>query len=236
MIDGLRIAALIPARGGSKRLPGKNIRLLGGKPLIAWSIDFALANPAIDEIVVSTDDAAIADAARQSGVAVSWLRPANLSSDTASSVDVALHALDQLERAGRLPDILVLLQPTAPFREQGLLARALQLTVTNDLAPVIALGHAKTHPSWCFRMMEDGSVQPYGEGFAEGARSQDLPPAYEITGALYVIGADRFRREKSFAGQGLMGVVSSSRHYDCDVDDAFDWLVAEAVAAAMAKG
>jgi CMP-N-acetylneuraminic acid synthetase len=90
----MRILVLIPARGGSKRLPGKNIKLLGGKPLINWSIESILGISAVCDILVSTDDSEIAEIARQAGASVPWLRPANLSTDTASTVDVALHTLD----------------------------------------------------------------------------------------------------------------------------------------------
>ena len=108
----MRILALIAARGGSKRLPGKNMRLLGGKPLIIWSIDVAKNIPDICDILVSTDDPAIAAVCTEAGAYVPWLRPAELSTDTASPVDVALHALDWYRAKKGSVDGLLLLQPT----------------------------------------------------------------------------------------------------------------------------
>ena len=145
----MRILALITARGGSKRLPGKNIRPLGGKPLIVWSIDVAKDSLEICDILVSTDDSAIAAVCEKAGAYVPWLRPAELAIDTASSVDVALHALDWYEAEKGAVDGLLLLQPTSPFRTQATVQRGIELFSQHDYQPV--LGVSPTMRTRCGR-------------------------------------------------------------------------------------
>jgi CMP-N-acetylneuraminic acid synthetase len=114
----VKILALIPARGGSKRLPGKNIRILQEKPLIVWSIEVAKGIPEICDILVSTNDLAILSVCKEAGALVPWLRPASLATDEASSIDVAIHALDWYESEKGAIDGVMLLQPTSPFRSK----------------------------------------------------------------------------------------------------------------------
>lgn len=229
MISGQRVLALIPARGGSKRLPGKNIKCLAGKPLIAWSIDFARAQDEIDDVIVSTDSQDIAEVARKFGADVPWLRPASLASDTASSVDVVKHALNELQNAGRQFEYLVLMQPTTPFRDPAMLQEALIKCHASGGAPVVAFCNAKTHPSWCFWRTAGGEMVRSGDRGADVTRSQDLPPAYQISGSLYVVGVERFLQEETFFSHDMQAVISTKRVYDCDIDDEIDWHLAEAL-------
>ena len=223
--------ALILARGGSKRLPGKNVKLLGNLPLITWSIEFAKGHPGIDNIVVSTDDSDIARVARDAGVAVPWLRPAELASDTATSVDAILHALSAEAAAGREYEQLVLLQPTSPFRDPAMLAEALIISRSNGGCPVVAVGAAKSHPLWCYKVTAEGTAVPYVSN-EDGAvsRSQDLPAAYEITGNLYVAGVKPFLENPAFLNERTRVVVSTNRILDCDIDDELDWELAASIA------
>ena len=124
MSADLRLLAIVPARGGSKRLPRKNVLLLGGKPLIAWTIDAARDSGCFVDVLVSTDDAEIADRARAHGALVPWLRPPEFATDTARSIDVVLHALDWYERERGAVAGMMLLQPTSPFRTAGKIGRA----------------------------------------------------------------------------------------------------------------
>jgi CMP-N-acetylneuraminic acid synthetase len=223
--------ALILARGGSKRLPGKNVKLLGNLPLIAWSINFAKGHSGVDNIVVSTDDAEIAQVALENGVDVPWLRPAELASDTATSVDAILHALKAEAMEGREYEHLVLLQPTSPFRDPAMLTEALEKSRSSGGCPVVAVGAAKSHPLWCYKIAEDGSAVPYFSN-EEGtvSRSQDLPPAYEITGNLYVVGVKSFLEKPEFLNACTKVVVSTNRMLDCDIDDELDWDLATCIA------
>ncbi len=143
----LKLLTVIPARGGSKRLPGKNTRLLGGKPLIQWSIDTAKALPEALGIIVSTDDASIAEIAVRGGASVPWLRPPELSGDEAKSVDVALHALDWYEKHAGEVDGLLLLQPTSPFRRMDSVRRGLDLFDADRTKDIVSFSQATQHPA-----------------------------------------------------------------------------------------
>ena len=132
MIDGRRVLALIAARGGSKGLPRKNVRLLGGRPLVAWPVSTAVAARSVDRVAISTDDEEIAAAARAAGADVPFMRPAALASDSASSIAVALHALEMLAAAGHSYDYLVLLEPTSPLTEPQDVDRALARRAIED--------------------------------------------------------------------------------------------------------
>jgi CMP-N,N'-diacetyllegionaminic acid synthase len=143
----MRILALIPARGRSKRLPGKNIRVLGDKPLIVWSIDVAKDIPEICDILVSTDDSAIASICTDAGALVPWLRPADLATDTASSVDVVLHALDWYETQKGKVDGILLLQPTSPFRTKETMHKGIELFQSKHQCSVLPSSTTRTSPS-----------------------------------------------------------------------------------------
>ena len=127
-----RVLALIPARGGSKGLPRKNVRNICGKPLIAWSVEAAKKCRYTDAVVVSTDDREIADAAQSAGAAVPFMRPAELATDAASSMDVILHAISYFEKKGESFDVLVLLQPTSPLRDSGHVEEALDMFIKKN--------------------------------------------------------------------------------------------------------
>lgn len=223
----MRILALIPARGGSKRLPGKNIRLLGGKPLIAWSIDTAKGMPKICDILVSTDDPLIADIARGAGALVPWLRPAELASDIAGSADVAIHALDWYEREHGTVDGLLLLQPTSPFRSRESLLQGIELFCAHQGSSVIGVSPAESHPAWCFQI--DGQkMTPFIDRDGMHLRSQDLPPAYVVNGALYLIDPLYLRSQKRFFDADTLPLVMAEPQEAIDIDTEWDWCVAEA--------
>ena len=222
----MKILALITARGGSKRLPGKNIRILGGKPLIVWSIDVAKGISEICDILVSTDNPAIAAVCSDAGVYVPWLRPAELATDTASSVDVALHALDWYEREKGAVDGLLLLQPTSPFRSRETIHRGIQLFCQHNHRSVIGVSPADLHPMWCFKI-EGTTLRPFIEGGLH-LRSQDLPPAYVVNGAFYLIKPEDLRQARSFFSDGMVPLVIDGPIEDIDIDTEFDWLIAEA--------
>jgi N-acylneuraminate cytidylyltransferase/CMP-N,N'-diacetyllegionaminic acid synthase len=148
MYKDRRIIALVPARGGSKGLPGKNVLPLLGKPLIAWTIEQAKACSYIDRVMVTTDDDGIAAAAREFGADVPFKRPAHLATDAAKSLDVVLHALDWLEAHGDRYDLLVLLQPTSPLRTAGDIGGALDLFISKNAGAVVSVCETDHHPYW----------------------------------------------------------------------------------------
>lgn len=223
----MRILALIPARGGSKRLPGKNIRPLGGKPLIVWSVEVVKDMPDICDILVSTDDPAIASVAQAADALVPWLRPAEFATDTASSVDVALHALDWYEKEKGAVDGLLLLQPTSPYRRRESIERGIELFRQNDHRPVIGVSSAKSHPMWCFKV-QGTVIKPFMVGGGLHLRSQDLPSAYVVNGAFYLLTPTDLRRHRSFYNENMVPLVID-RQEDCiDIDTECDWRAAEA--------
>ncbi|HEY3432222.1 MAG TPA: acylneuraminate cytidylyltransferase family protein [Rhodocyclaceae bacterium] len=230
----MRILAVITARGGSKRLPGKNIRPLSGRPLIAWSIDAARGLPDICDILVSTDDAKIAQEARTVGASVPWLRPAELSGDTASSVDVCLHALDWYEREHGAVDGLLLLQPTSPFRRKATIARGLAIFAPLPHRPVVSVSPAASHPLWCYHVADD-VMTPYIARAGEAIRSQDLPPAHVLNGALYLIRPDQLRMTRTFCPPDVQPLVMETPWEGLDIDTPWDWFVAKRIAENMSE-
>lgn len=224
----MRILALVTARGGSKRIPGKNIRRLGGIPLIAWSIEVVKDLPTVCDTLVSTDDEEIAAIARGSGALVPWLRPPALATDTAGSVDVCLHALDWYESEKGSVDGLLLLQPTSPLRRRDSVERGIALFAKHRQT-VVGFAAALSHPRWCFRLV-DGAMRPVvpGDGF-DLPRSQDLSPTYVVNGAFYLASPTTLRSERSFYGPSLVTPLVFERPEESvDIDTEWDWMVAQA--------
>lgn len=222
-----RILGLILARGGSKRLPGKNIRPLAGKPLVAWSIEAARACPAIADVVVSTDDEAIAQAARAHGARVPFLRPPALAGDQSTSADAALHALDFLrEHEGAPFDAVILLEPTSPLRAStdlsgvaGLLARR-----WDDTDAVVTVGRVQLEqPAVMKRMDADGRLAPWVD--VDGAAA---PVAWFPYGVAYAVKTEALQRHRTFYPPRVLG-YTIERWQNYEVDDLFDFVCVEAV-------
>ncbi|MDD2236880.1 MAG: acylneuraminate cytidylyltransferase family protein [Kiritimatiellae bacterium] len=183
----MSILGLITARGGSKGIPRKNIVDLGGKPLIAWTIEAAQQSQSIDRVLVSTDDEEIADVARSSGAEVPFMRPEKLARDGSAHIPVIQHALQWIKQdEGALPDFVCLLQPTSPFRTSAHIDAAVQLLHEKKADAVVSVCEAKTHPFLTRKLDENGLLQPFMSIPSGYLRRQDFPPAYEINGAIYL--------------------------------------------------
>jgi CMP-N,N'-diacetyllegionaminic acid synthase len=224
----MKILSLITARGGSKRIPRKNLRVLGEKPLIRWSIDVARELDEICDILVSTDDSEIAEVAKFAGALVPWLRPADLATDTSSSEAVAIHALDWYEKEKGKVDGLLLLQPTSPFRNQDTISRGITFFQEHGRRPVVGVSPASSHPMWCVKIEGDG-VKKFVEGSGFNLRSQDLPPAFVVNGAFYLINPDDLRKLKSFHNDDMVPLVIEGPGESLDIDTEWDWMIAEAI-------
>ena len=222
----MRVLALITARAGSKRLPGKNIRLLGNKPLIAWSIDVVRNIPEICDILVSTDDKNIASVCKEAGAYVPWLRPDELATDTASSVDVALHALNWYEAKKGLVDGLLLLQPTSPFRTKENIQRGIELFINHNFQSIIGVSPTSDHPMWTLKIQDDFLV-PFMQEHGIGIRSQDLPPSYVMNGYFYLIAPKELRAQHSFIGPKTLPLLIESSQEALDIDTEWDYKIAE---------
>ena len=225
-----RILGLILARGGSKRLPGKNIRPLAGRPLIAWSIAAARACPAIEDVVVSTDDAAIADVAREHGARVPFLRPPALAGDTSTSADAALHALAHLgEQEGRRYDAVILLEPTSPLRASTDLPGVAELLTRrwDETDAVVSVGRVQLEQPAVMKQMDaDGRLAPWVRPDALGAG--EPPAAWFPYGVAYAVKTEALERFRSFYPPRVLG-YTIERWQNYEVDDLFDFLCVEAV-------
>lgn len=224
----MKILALIPARGGSKRLPGKNIRVLGGKPLIVWSIDVAKDIPEICDILVSTDDREIAAVCKEAGALVPWLRPAGLATDTANLDDVAQHALDWYEAERGAVDGILLLQPTSPFRSKHTLRRGIELFSENSCRQVLGISATHAHPMWSLKMEGDCLV-PFMREHGLTMQSQDLPPAYIVNGSFYLMSPAELRARQPFDEARAIPLLVASQQEALDIDTEWDFKMAEAV-------
>jgi len=224
--DALDIIAIVPARGGSKRLPRKNVLPLGGKPLIQWTLDAAKASKVIDRIVVTTDDDAVLEIADQSQVEA-IRRPDELASDTATTVDTVLHALDSLAERGITARRMLLLQPTSPLRGAGDIRAAVERMNATGANSVISVCEVEHPPLWCNTIPRDGSLDDFMKPGTEGRRSQDLPTFYRLNGAIYLVEMGEFRRHESFLVAPSFSIIMS-REASVDIDDGYDLLIAEA--------
>lgn len=217
-----RVLAVIPARAGSKRLPEKNLAELAGRPLIAWTICAALEAGFIQTVMVSTDSDRIAEASRRHGAEVPFLRPAELADDTASSVDVVLHALDAYQQRGQTFDYVLLLQPTSPLRTAQDIQAGWQLLRDKQADAVISVCEVEHSPLWSNRLPEDGSLAGFLRPEVLGKRSQDLPVHYRLNGALYLISVSRLMQERRFMlDQGAYALIMP-RERSVDIDTSLD--------------
>jgi len=225
-----RLLALVPARGGSKRLPGKNIRPLGGRPLLAWTIDAARESGVVCDVLLSTDDEAIAAVGRAHGALVPWLRPAALATDSASSSDVAIHALDWYEAERGKVDGLILLQPTSPFRSPESIREAAHQFLDSGRVALVSLSPVSAHPAWCFRIAGE-RIEPFLGWDILERRSQELEPAYVLNGSIYILTPEQLRLTGSFVRPQTQPFVMREPTAAVDIDTAQDWEAAQAIVA-----
>lgn len=228
--------AVVLARGGSKRLPGKNVRLLGGKPLIAWSIEAAVASGLFTRVLVSTDDTAIARVAEAAGGWAPFRRPAELSSDEASSDAALLHAVDWYcnegpHRGFYVPDLIVLLQPTSPFTTSGHLVEAIALFERGRFDTLSSMRAVRDRPEWMFLVSAKGDAKPL-EPERVALAGRDCAARFIENGAIYVIKTEWLRREKSLYNFSRHGAYLMPANASIDIDTIDDWNEAERLLAA----
>jgi CMP-N,N'-diacetyllegionaminic acid synthase len=216
-----KILALITARGGSKGIPRKNIKLLGGKPLICWTIETALKSPFVDKLILSSEDAEIIDIVKTAGCDVPFIRPQHLAQDETGSMDVIMHALSEVKEDY---DYLLLLQPTSPFRSTEDINKIIQSGIDRDASVMVSVNKCKKHPYFIYES-QDGYLKPL-LGYKQQIRRQDLPPVYEHNGALYLAKVDFLKQVKSYnAPEAMLFEMEGSANLD--IDDADDWSYAE---------
>lgn len=222
MIDGKRVLGVIPARGGSKGIPGKNIRPLGGKPLIAWTIEAGKRSAHLDRLVLSSDDDDIARVAEECGCEVPFRRPAELARDDTPGVEPPLHALAMLPGY----DYVVLLQPTSPFRIAADIDACLEKCVAEKAPACVSVVEASQSPYWTYIMTVQGRLRPCVKDAPVFARRQDVPPAYVLNGAVYAAEAAYLNEKRSFLGEETVAHIMP-RERSPDLDTMLDWQFAE---------
>ena len=221
----MNILVIIPARGGSKGIPGKNIKLLGGKPLIYYAIDVARAIVDDTHICVSTDDDQIIRVVEQYGLSVPFLRPTEVATDTAGSYGVLLHALSFYESKGEHFDAVVLLQVTSPFRTVNHVREALNL-YNKDLDMEVSVKETDSNPYYlCFEEDTEGMLH-ISKGDGHYTRRQDCPPVYEYNGAIYIINPERMKAMPLNKFKKRVKYVMDREH-SVDLDTMMDWMIAE---------
>jgi len=231
MINNKKVLAVIPARGGSKGIPSKNIKVLHGKPLIAWSIDEGKKSKYIDKLIVSTDSEKIAEVAKKYGAEVPFMRPAELASDTATSISVMFHALDFLEEQNEKYDYVIMLEPTSPLRTVEDIDIALERLADNKSAKAI-VGVAKLeagHPEFNVTIKEGGFIKPFlGGDVVIVKRRQDLDDIYFFEGTVYISDVDTLRQKKTFYHElTLAHIVEKYKSFE--IDEEMDLIIIEAL-------
>lgn len=217
----MSVLALIPARGGSKGLPRKNARIIGGKPLIVWTIEAAQRALSVSQIVVSTEDIEIADIARAYGAEVPFMRPQELALDTTPSMDVVFHALDHLPRC---EDVL-LLQPTSPLRSTHDIDAIAELRAKTQAPSAVSVSRALHPPQWMFRIADSEELRPLLEEPLP-PRRQETDDIYVLNGALYHARWDWLLAHRTFISKETVGYVMPTER-SIDIDTPNDWHWAE---------
>lgn len=218
--------AIIPARGGSKRLPGKNIKLLGDKPLIAWTIESAIESNVFDHVFVSTDSQEIADISKQYGAEVPFLRPPELASDTATTNDVVTHLADWYEaESSNKVSTIAILQPTSPLRNATHINEAFAEMKTKDAKAIISVCELEHPIQFCNQLDSNKSMA----GFIKQKdikRTQDLSPTYRLNGAIYIFDRSYVGRMNEIYSEGTFAYIMDSRD-SIDIDTINDFKLAE---------
>jgi CMP-N-acetylneuraminic acid synthetase len=221
------VVAIVPARGGSKGVPGKNLRLLAGRPLIEYAARAAAASGVIDRIVLSTDSPEIADVGRRAGVEVPFLRPATLAADDTPMLPVLQHALDALGRSGWTPDIVVLLQPTSPLRTGLHICTAVTMLRDTRADSVVTVVELPRHlsPDYVMRI-EGGRLVPFLSDGARVTRRQDARQAYSREGTVYACWRATIERFGSIYGEDCRPLQIAPDE-SLSIDSPADWDAAE---------
>lgn len=230
MLSNKNVLAIIPARGGSKGLPGKNIKTLHGKPLIAWTIEKAKKSKYIDVVVVSTDDIKTANIARQYGAEVPFLRPSEYATDTASTYDVLRHTINYYrEVLGQEFQYTVLLEPTSPLREDEDIDRTLSALHKSEanFDSAVTVGVVTEHPA-IMKKLSENRITPYCKELKQELRRQDNEAAFYPYGVVYAAKTSELLSQNTFYTERCMG-IPIKRYQNYEIDDIYDFCCVEAV-------
>jgi len=227
MINGKRCLCVIPARGGSKRLPHKNIKNLCGKPLIQWTVEAGIGSKSIDRLIVSTDDLEIAEISKSCGAEVPFIRPETLATDSSSSYSVLEHAYQYLFEQGDYYDYIIMLQPTSPLRTSNHIDEAVKLLKDKQADGVISVTEASHPIEWCSALPESGEMKGFIKNINASSQSQKFEKKFCLNGAIYITSVRRMQKEKSHIYGSCMYAYTMDPHYSIDIDNAIDFKIAE---------
>lgn len=220
---------IVPARGGSKGIPGKNLKLVAGKPLIAWTIETAFAATMLDRVIVSTDSSEIAAVARRYGAETPFIRPAELAQDDTSGVAPVLHAAQWLaENEGYHPDLIIVLQPTSPLRIPADIDRAIELACEKQADAVVSVAPVEAHPYWMKRRDHDGRITDFMNVDQPIERRQDLPELYVLNGAIYLARREVLMERETFYTDNTFSLIMPIER-SLDVDSPWDLYLADLI-------
>jgi N-acylneuraminate cytidylyltransferase/CMP-N,N'-diacetyllegionaminic acid synthase len=222
----MRVLTVVPARSGSKGLPGKNIKILIDKPLLEWSIEQGLESKYVDEVIVSTDSEEIACIAEKYGARIPFLRPAHLAKDDTSTADVLLHLISALEKSGEYYDYILLLEPTSPLRETSDIDNAFGKLLANPKAKsIVGLSQVESqHPTFCVTRTKDGFIRSQN-GF-KVLRRQEIEPLYFYEGSLYISEISVYKQLKNFYHNETLGYIMP-KWKSFEIDDYVDFQICE---------
>lgn len=226
MPDGKKIIGIIPARGGSKGLPRKNILPLLGKPLIAWTIEQANSSKYLEKVFVSTDDEEIAKISKNYGAEVPFIRPKELATDDAKGVDVVMHAIEWLEMNNNFYDLIMLLQPTSPLRTTEDIDNTIELLFSKKAKAIISVCEAEHHPSWTNILPPDDCMKNFLRPEIMNKNRQELPIFYRLNGAIYLAYCCYLKTLRSFFGEETYA-YKMHRGSSIDIDNDVDFKFAE---------
>lgn len=222
MIDGKTFLAIIPARGGSKRLPRKNVLSLNGKPLISWSIEAGLKSTYIDKVIVTSDDDEILDIAKESSADI-IRRPNDLASDTATTFMAIAHTIKNVEEY----DYIVLLQPTSPLRDSNHIDEAIKLLISKEADAIISVCEMEHSPLWSNVLATNNSMEGFLRDEVLNKRSQDLEKYYRLNGAIYICQTEILLEKKSFFLKDNIFAYKMQKEASIDIDTKFDFTLAK---------
>lgn len=220
--------AIIPARGGSKGLSRKNIKMLNQKPMLAYTIEAAIQSGCFNKVIVSTDDSEISGIAAEYGAEVPFLRPLHLANDTAKIVDVLLHAIDFFEMRQDYFDYVTLLQPTSPLRCAADIVGAMKLCKEKQANSIISVCEASHSPLWMNTLPEDNNLENFLNKDILNKRRQDLPVYYRLNGAIYILNVEFLKASESFYSDKSYAYVMPPDR-SIDVDHILDFQLCETV-------
>ena len=224
----MRILAIIPARGGSKGVPGKNIKLLNGKPLLAYTSEIALQTKYLTEVIVSTEDDKISAVAKSMGIKVPFVRPTELAQDNTPTIDVIIHALQWYEKHSVFFDAVCLLQTTSPFRTLEFLDKAIEKFISSDCDSLISVQKVprEYNPHWTFEVNLEGNLKIATGETEIISRRQKLPVAYHRDGSVYITKTEVILKGLSLYGKSTAFIESEPEFY-VNIDTMLDWEKAE---------